>query len=293
MLRHYDETVEARAHRIDYPGAALLTVGLTAVILALLEGGNAWAWLSWPSLASFGVGLLALAVFPLVERRAAEPILDLSLLRRPLILTTTLLSLGVGALVIGVTSFVPTYLEHALGVVPLVSGAAVAALTLGWPLSASLAGRLYLVRGYRFTVLSGCLVALAGTAGLAAVGPWPNPWAVAGVSFVVGFGLGWVAAPSLIAAQAAVTWNERGVVTGLTMFARSAGSVVGVAVFGAIATNLIASGRGAHDYATIVSASTAVFVAVAVAAALMALTGLGMPPGDVHAAAYAPAADRS
>lgn len=293
LLRHYDETVEARAHRIDYPGAALLTVGLTAVILALLEGGNAWAWLSWPSLASFGVGLLALAVFPLVERRAAEPILDLSLLRRPLILTTTLLSLGVGALVIGVTSFVPTYLEHALGVVPLVSGAAVAALTLGWPLSASLAGRLYLVRGYRFTVLSGCLVALAGTAGLAAVGPWPNPWAVAGVSFVVGFGLGWVAAPSLIAAQAAVTWNERGVVTGLNMFARSAGSAVGVAVFGAIATNLIASGRGAHDYATIVSASTAVFVAVAVAAALMALTGLGMPPGDVHAAAYAPAADRS
>ena len=122
---------------------------------------------------------------------------------------------------IGVTSFVPTYLEHALGVVPLVSGAAVAALTLGWPLSASLAGRLYLVRGYRFTVLSGCLVALAGTAGLAAVGPWPNPWAVAGVSFVVGFGLGWVAAPSLIAAQASVDWDERGVVTGINVFARS------------------------------------------------------------------------
>ena len=289
LIRFFHEQVTRKRHTIDYLGAGLLTIGLTAVILALLEGGNAWPWTSWQSLVSFGIGIAALLAFVPVERRAAEPVLDLAILARPLILTTTLISLGVGALLIGVTSFVPTYLENALGVVPLVSGAAVAALTLGWPLSASLAGRLYLRYGYRTTVLIGSMIAVAGTVGLAASGPHPSPWTVGVASFVTGFGLGWTAAPSLIAAQASVDWNERGVVTGLTIFARSAGSAIGVAIFGAIATNVIAAGKGEHDYATIVAASTWVFVAVAITAVGMLLAGLGLPRGGVESAAYYPA----
>ncbi|MFP5417218.1 MAG: MFS transporter [Actinomycetes bacterium] len=288
LVRSFHERVEPRRHRIDIAGAASLTVGLTAVILGLLEGGNAWAWASLPSVLSFAVGGVALAAFVAVERRAAEPILDLSLLRRPLILTTTLVSLGVGALLIDITSFVPPYLQNALGAVPLVAGAAVAALTLGWPLAASMAGRVYLRHGYRTAVLWGSSIALAGAIGLALVGPTPNVVAVAAVSFVIGFGLGWTAAPSLISAQASVEWHERGVVTGINVFARSAGSAVGVAVLGAIANHLIAAGQGEHDYATIVDASTWVFRAVVVVAALTLVAGLRMPPGAVDAAAFSP-----
>ena len=289
IIRSYHEQVEPRQHRIDYAGAALLTVGLTAVILTLLEGGNAWAWQSVPSIASFAVGFAALAWFVFVERRAAEPIVDLTILARPLILTTTLVSLGVGALMIGVTSFVPTYLENALNAPPLVSGAAVAALTLGWPLAASTAGRIYMRRGFRVTILIGSAIALLGTIALAATGPYPNPVTVAAVSFVIGFGLGWTAAPTLIAAQASVDWDERGVVTGVNVFARSAGSAVGVAIFGAIANNVINAGLGEHDYPTIVAASTRVFVAVAVLAALMCVASLRMPRGSVDSAAFQPA----
>ncbi|HSK32270.1 MAG TPA: MFS transporter [Propionicimonas sp.] len=290
IMRSYHEQVERRRHTIDYAGATLLTVGLTAVILALLEGGNAWAWLSVPSIASFAVGFGALTWFVFVERRATEPIVDLTILARPLILTTTLVSLGVGALMIGVTSFVPTYLENALNAPPLVSGAAVAALTLGWPLAASTAGRLYMRHGFRVTILIGSAIALLGTVALAVSGPYPNPVTVAAVSFVIGFGLGWTAAPTLIAAQASVDWDERGVVTGVNVFARSAGSAVGVAIFGAIANNVINAGLGEHDFATIVSASTWVFVAVAVLAALMCVASLRMPGGAVDSAAFQPAA---
>ena len=289
IMRSYHETIEPRRHKIDYAGAVLLTVGLTAVILALLEGGNAWAWLSVPSALSFAVGIAGVIVFVFVERRAEEPIVDLTILARPLILTTTLVSLGVGALMIGVTSFVPTYLENALNSPPLVSGIAVAALTLGWPLAAANSGRLYMRWGFRVTILSGSAIALLGTIALAATGPWPNPFTVAAVAFVIGFGLGWTAAPTLIAAQASVDWDERGVVTGVNVFARSAGSAVGVAIFGAIANNVINAGLGEHDYATIVSASTWVFVAVAVFAALMCVASLRMPGGAVDSAAFAPA----
>lgn len=290
LTRSYHERVQPRRHRIDYAGAALLTVGLSAVILALLEGGNAWAWLSVPSLASFAVGALALGAFVVVERRAEEPIVELAILARPLIRTTTMVSLGVGALMIGITSFVPTYLESAVGALPLVSGAAVAALTLGWPVAASNSGRIYLRHGYRVTVILGSSIALVGSVALAATGPWPNPLTVAALAFVIGFGLGWTAAPSLIAAQASVDWDERGVVTGIMVFSRSAGSALGVAVFGAIANNVIAGGHGERDFATIVSAFTWVFVAIAMTAALMLAAGFTMPRGSVDGDAYVPQA---
>ena len=281
LIRSYHESVQSRRHRIDFAGAAFLTVGLTAVILGLLEGGNAWAWVSWQSLASFGIGAISLAVFVVVERRAAEPILDLSLLRRPLILATTLVSFGVGAMLIGITSFVPSYLQNALGTAPIVAGAAVAALTLGWPVAASISGRLYLPYGFRRTVLLGSAVALVGAIVLALIGPFPNVATVSAASFLIGFGLGWTAGPSLIAAQSSVGWEERGVVTGINVFARSAGSAVGVAILGAIANHLIAAGAGEHDYATIVDASTWVFRGVAVLALLTVLAAALMPKGRV------------
>lgn len=284
LVRHYHERKQSHRHRIDYAGAVLLTIGLTGVILGLLEGGNAWAWVSVPSALCFGVGVLALAVFGVVERRATEPIVDLRLASRRLILTTTLVSLGVGALMIGVTSFAPTYLEGSLGIAPLLSGLAVAALTLGWPIAAANVGRLYLRIGFRRTALIGMSITTVAAIALAAASPWPNPWVTAAIAFLLGFGLGWTAAPTLIAAQASVDWGERGAVTGMNAFARSAGSAVGVAVFGAISNAVIAQGAGPHDPGTIVAASFWVFVGAAVTA-VFTLAVAALMPRDVPAPA--------
>ena len=293
LIRSYGEQVERRRHRIDYAGAALLAIGLSALILAVLEGGSAWAWSSPQSIASFGVGAAALIAFVVVERGAAEPVIDLSLLGRRLVLTTTLVSFGVGALLTGVTSFAPTYLENSIGTVPLVSGLAVAALTLGWPVAASSSGRLYLRWGFRATTITGVLVALAGAVLLVVVSPWPGPVLVACAAFVIGFGLGWTAAPTLIAAQSSVGWDERGAVTGLNAFARSIGSAVGVAVFGAVANGVIAAGGGERDFDTIVAASGWVFFGAAVTAALTLAAALSMPKDRAASDEHADAAVRS
>lgn len=278
----YKEQKQTERHRIDYAGAVLLTVGLTGLILGMLEGGNAWAWISFQSALCFGIGIVALALFAMVERRVAEPIVDLRLAARPLILTTTLVSLGVGALMIGVTSFAPAYLEGSLGIAPLLSGLAVAALTLGWPIAAANVGRLYLRIGFRRTTLIGMSIASVAAIVLASVSAWPNPWVLSLIAFVLGFGLGWSAAPTLIAAQSSVGWGERGAVTGMNAFARSAGSAVGVAVFGAISNAAIAQGAGPDDPDTIIHASVWVFVAVAVTALLTLLAAAFMPKDKVE-----------
>ncbi|WP_431218501.1 MDR family MFS transporter [Leifsonia xyli] len=283
LFRSFHESIERTKHRIDYAGFALLTAGMTLLILAVLEGGQAWAWNSIWSIGSFALGGALLIAFVLVERRAAEPVLPLWVFSRRLLVTTTLISLGVGGILIGLTSYVPTYLEGTIGVAPIVSGLAVAALTLGWPLAASQSGRLYLRIGFRNTALVGMAIAIVGAAALAATSVTPSVLWVAVSCFIVGLGMGLIATPTLIAAQSSVPWNERGVVTGSNMFARSIGSAVGVAVFGAIANAIIgASAGGAHSPATIQAASTAVFVAVAIAAVLTIVAGLAMPRSRVE-----------
>ncbi len=282
ITRNLRESVQRSEHRIDYLGALLLASGTTAVLLGVLEGGQAWAWSSAASVGVFVVGAALLAAFVLVEHRAAEPVLPLWVLRRRLLATTTLLALGVGVILIGLTSYVPTYLTNALGVSPLVAGLALAALTLGWPLAASLSGRLFYLRlGFRPTILIGLGIVVAGTAALALLAHTPSVVMVAVTCFVTGVGMGLVATPSVIAAQASVGWAERGVATGTNMFARSLGSAVGAAVLGAVANGVIAtSGRAATDPVAATDAGAAVFLAVLAAAVLTVVAGVCMPKVD-------------
>jgi MFS family permease len=112
IARNFHERVERQQHRIDYAGAGLLTVAMSLLILGILEGGQAWSWSSPTSIGVLTAGTLLLLAFLLVERRAAEPVLPLWVLSRRLLATTTMLALGVGVILIGLTSFVPTYLEN-------------------------------------------------------------------------------------------------------------------------------------------------------------------------------------
>jgi hypothetical protein len=244
LYRRFSEDVTKADHQIDYRGAALLTVGTSLLVLGLLEGGVRWEWLSVRGIGVLAVAVVALVVFALVERRAAEPVIPPWIFRSRLLNATNLASLAIGVVLIGLTSYIPLYVQGVLGHNALVAGFALAALTLGWPIAASSAGRIYLRIGFRLTALLGCAFILAGVALLVLVGPGSSVWAVAGTCFVIGLGMGLTASPTLIAGQAAAEWSVRGVVTGTNMFARSMGSAVGIAVFGALANASLARSGG-------------------------------------------------
>lgn len=282
IIRNFHEVIEKRSHKVDYLGASLLTGALALLVLAILEGGQAWAWNAPQSIAAFVIGGLLLVAFILVERRATDPVLPLWVFSRRLLLTTALISVGVGSILIGLTSYVPTYLEGSLGSPPIVAGLALAALTIGWPIAASLSGRLYLRVGFRTTILVGMAFVVAGALVLAGFSHTPNLVVVAVGCFVTGLGMGLVATPSLIASQSSVQWNERGVVTGANLFSRSIGSAVGVAIFGAIANAVFAQRGGSEtDAGSIVAASSTVFLAVVVAAVATVVAAIAMPKTPV------------
>lgn len=234
LVRHFSESAPRRAQRIDYLGAVLLTLGAGGLILALLEGGQAWAWTSPVSLALFAGSVVMLALFTVVESRATNPILPLWIFTRRVVIASSTVSLLIGAVVLGLTSYVPTFAQGVLGTGALVAGLTVGALTLGWPLAASNAGKLYLRWGFRVTAVIGSILVTLGCATTLLIGEQSSTAQIALSCFLIGAGMGLVATPTLIAAQASAEWQERGVVTSANMFARSLGSAVGVAVFGAV-----------------------------------------------------------
>jgi EmrB/QacA subfamily drug resistance transporter len=285
LFRRFNEQVVRRQHRIDVGGAVLLGAGASLIILGLLEGGILWQWDSVPSISILAVGASLMIAFALVERRASEPILPGWIFRSRLLNATNLAALGVGVLLIGLTSFIPLYAQGVLHTTALVAGFALAALTLGWPLAASVAGRIYLRIGFRRTALIGAVVIIIGAVLLVILSSHSSVWQVGGTCFVIGMGLGLVASPTLIAAQSAVEWDRRGVVTGTFVFARSMGSALGVAIFGAIANASLSQKVGGHLTSTasavpvvaLEHAMHRVFLATAVVAVLLAAAVLIMP----------------
>lgn len=244
IQRNFTETVERRSHRVDYAGATLLTAGGVLLLLGLLEGGQGWAWDSPTSVAVFATAAVLLTAFVLVERRAAEPVLPLWLFRDRVIVVTSLATGVVGMLMMGLSSYVPIFAQGVLGTGAVVAGLALAAMTLGWPLAASNSGRIYLRFGFRTCLLLGAIATVAGAALLLTVDRHSSVWWLAVPNFVMGIGFGLVASPAVIAAQTSVSWEDRGVTTGANMFARSIGSAVGVAVFGAVANAAVRSRMG-------------------------------------------------
>jgi EmrB/QacA subfamily drug resistance transporter len=277
ITRNFAERVERSRPRIDYRGSLLLTGGLTLLILAVLEGGQAWAWDSPASIGFFAAGAVLLVVFGLVERGAAEPVLPLWVFRRRLLIASSLIAAALGAVLFGLTSYVPTYVQVVLGYGPLVAGFALGALTLGWPIAASQAGKVYLRYGFRTCALIGTTVVLAGTALTLLFDEGTSVWQVAATCAFIGAGMGLTVSPTLIAAQSSVGWTERGVVTANNLFLRSVGSALGVAVFGALANAVVHSTT--VDPVSLTTAVHRIFL-VAVALAVVMLIVATLLPKD-------------
>jgi EmrB/QacA subfamily drug resistance transporter len=275
IIRRFHERIERGQPHIDYRGAALLSTGLTLVILGVLEGGQAWAWDSVPGIIVLALGAACLVGFTFVERGAPEPVLPLWVFRRRLLVSSGLLSVGVGAILLGLTSYVPTYVQDVLGTGPLVAGFALAPLLMGWPIAASQAGKIYLKRGFRFTALLGVTLVLIGTALLLLLDEHSPVVEVGAFCLIIGFGMGFTVSPTLIAAQSSVSWAERGVVTANNIFLRSLGSSLGVAVFGAIANAVINSGN--PDPLSLTHAVHRIFLVQVVVGVLMVAVATLLP----------------
>ncbi|WP_425956710.1 MFS transporter [Xylanimonas sp. McL0601] len=284
QLRYHESRQISRREPIDYLGAALLASGSTLLLLGLLEGGTRWPWGSAATVGVLATAVVLLAGFVVRARTIRYPILDLAVLRRRVVGASTGASLLVGVVVVGLSTYVPIYAQEVRGVGALIAGFALAALTIGWPISASQAGTVYLRIGFRLTAVIGSSLVVVGGLLMLLLGSGSSLVLVAVFCFVIGAGMGLTAVPTLIAAQASAAPTERGSVTGTNMFARAIGSAVGVAVLGAVVNaNTTLGPDGAPHGPGVMTAMRLVFVALAIVSVAL-LAAVTTMPEDRRAA---------
>ena len=228
------EKIAPHRHRIDYAGAGLMLLAGGALVFGLLQGGQAWAWASAPSLAVFALAALLIAATVWIERRAAEPVMPGWLWRHPVLAASNLAMIGMGLVMMGPNTYLPTFGQSVLGLGAIGAGLMLACMSIGWPLASALSGRLYLRIGFRDTALAGAVLIVLGAFGFLLL-PYPgSAWIVALDQAVLGAGFGLLSTPLLVGMQSAVGWKQRGVATGANIFSRYLGQSLGAAMFGAI-----------------------------------------------------------
>jgi EmrB/QacA subfamily drug resistance transporter len=235
LIGHFLHERVARArHQVDVPGALLILVAAGALVFGLLQGGIAWGWLSAPSVAVFAVAVAAAGAAVAVERRAAEPVMPPWIWGRRLLAGSCAAGIGLGLLVIGPSTFLPTYGQEVLGLGAVAAGGVLATMSFGWPLASSQSGRIFLRIGFRDTAAIGTLICLLGVLIFLLVPQPPAAWLAIASTFVLGFGLGLLSVCVIVGPQSTVAWEQRGVVTGSVMFSRYLGQSLGAAIFGAV-----------------------------------------------------------
>src|SRR4051812_6312462 len=229
-----DETVE---RTVDVAGVATLTVGLAALVLALVEG-NSWGWSSPPILALFAVAAAGLVGFVVIEMRTRVPMVDFTFFRSRSFLGANLVAFVTTFAMLAMFFFLALYMQNIKGYSPLQAGVRFLPSTLIIIVAGPIAGRLADRIGPRPLMTGGLLLAASSLF-------WQSflevdtPYSFLAGSFVLmGLGMGLIMSPMSTAAMNAVDRTKAGVASGILSMSRMVGGTFGVAVLGALVTAL-------------------------------------------------------
>jgi predicted MFS family arabinose efflux permease len=184
----------------------------------------------------YAVAAALVPVFIWQERRAREPLMPLWLFGRRAIGVSTLGGLLLGWALYGQSTFLPPYVQGVMGATPTVSGFILAGSSVSWPVASSIGGRVLLRLGFRAPCVAGGILLTVGFALLLFVTPESSLLVPLAITGVLGLGFGFYAVTTILAAQSAVGWEHRGVVTSASQFSRNIGGTIGVSIAGALFT---------------------------------------------------------
>ena len=237
-----------RAHRLDIPGAALLVIATSALLLVLNWGGISYPWSSPQVLGLLALSAVFWIAFATRLSRAKEPLVSLEVLSNPIALAGCFGMFMVAAVNVGLSVYLPVYAQAYLGLSPAGSGYALLGFLLGAVAGATLGGRLTLrvVHAKRIAITGAAIGGLA----LIAAGLMASEKSLVELELVltvIGIGMGMTFPVTTVSVQNAVDQRHLGVATGMLTFLRSLGAALGVAVLGAILlAHAIPLGHGAE-----------------------------------------------
>ncbi|MBI5649027.1 MAG: MFS transporter [Chloroflexi bacterium] len=220
--------------KVDYIGAALLTAGVIALLLAMMQLNARQAGIPIAFWILLATAFVLLGALLFVEQRAANPILPIPLFRERLFATATGHGFLSGFAVFGAVSFIPLFVESVLGTDATVAGATLTPMMLGWVSGSVVSSRLLLKFSPRALALIGMSALVCGAALMTLLTENTSQLYILICVALMGIGMGLSVPPFLIAVQSSVPRQSLGAATATVQFSRSIGGTIGVSVLGVI-----------------------------------------------------------
>ena len=267
--------VEPGTHRLDLPGAGLLAAATCALMLACVWGGDRYAWGSATILGLLGAAAALGTLLVVRERRVADPVVPLDLLRTRTVALASAARVVATATRVSINVFSPLFLPVTTGASPTEAGLLLVPAMLGITLSTNLAGRAIAKTGrYRAYPAVGLALMTAGLALLAVVTGDPSRTTTGIGLAVFGLGFGLVGQVLVVAVQNDVPRTRLGVAMATTTFFRGLGGAIGAAALGAVFASRAGTAATPQE---VVDGVQAVFLVAAPLAAIGLLIALFLP----------------
>ena len=237
-------------HKIDWLGTAFMSSGVTAIILLTTWGGTQYAWGSGLIIGLAVVGVALLVGFCVVESRAAEPLIPLSLFKNRTFSATSGVGFVVGFSMFGAIVYLPFYLQTVHGATPTAAGLELLPLVGGMLLTFILSGQLVTRTGrYKIFPILGTGVLALGLFLLSRMGVATSYGTTAIYMVVVGLGVGLVMQVLVVAVQNSVPYEMLGTATSTSTFFRTIGGAFGISLLNSVFNNRLFAELGKSNVA--------------------------------------------
>ncbi|WP_026690257.1 MDR family MFS transporter [Alteribacter aurantiacus] len=239
IWKNLDEKLEKKKRSIDFGGAITFIIGAGALLYALLSGGNEIAWNEPLMFILLAVALTFLSVFIFIQFKVKEPMVPFKLFKIRHLLVANTCGLLMGAILIGLTAYLPLWVQGVLELPATYSGLTLLPMSLGWPLAAFVSSRLLTKLGAKPIVLTGVSIIAMSTFSLTFISSATPNWLLILIMFFVGTGFGLSMTIFSVIVQSSVSWDNRGAAASSNAFLRTLGQTLGITVLGAVLNQYI------------------------------------------------------
>lgn len=234
IWKYLEEKIEKRKRYIDFGGAFTFIIGMGALLYALLSMENEQPLQASVMYGLFGTAFVFLVIFIFIQLKVKEPMVPFHLFKNRHLFIASVSGLLLGSILIGLTAYLPLWVQGVLLLAATSSGLTLIPMSLGWPLGSFICGRYLVDLGSKPISLTGVVLIALGTISLTFItSSTPNVLLVV-IMFFIGLGFGLSMTVFTVIVQSSVDWNNRGAAASSNAFLRTLGQTLGIAVLGMV-----------------------------------------------------------
>ncbi|WP_210610333.1 MDR family MFS transporter [Priestia flexa] len=234
IVKYYKEQILKEKRHIDYPGAVTFSLGVIALLYALLTGSQTQQWTDNLLIGLFSSSFVLFILFIWIQKQSPEPLVPLNLFSNSTITTVNFLTLLMGGILISITVYLPLFTQGILGKSATAAGFMLMPMPVCWTIGSIFSGQLVSKLKPTYVITLGTIFLLIAASSLFSLTQEAADWFIYASIGILGLGMGIITPVLMLIIQGSVPQHKRGTAISLNTFTNTFSQTLGAAVFGTL-----------------------------------------------------------